>query len=132
MKDITFTKYESKKCLNNKKNIFFFLIINYSKQITFDDHKDNYRCYNIEFVVTKAEIRKFIEAITYVRSPVFFTLKIENLLNYKEVMFHAENLQDVIVHGLPITLAPLEFVSVDLNRLNFFKNSIFEFFFDKI
>ncbi|XP_014206280.1 hydrocephalus-inducing protein-like [Copidosoma floridanum] len=81
----------------------------YVYQITFDDHQNNRQCYKIEFTVTCPESQETIKMSTYVRSPTFHTLKIENSLDYRSVTFDANDIDDVVVHGLPMTLLPMEF-----------------------
>jgi hypothetical protein len=50
--------------------------------------------------------------ITYIRSRTFYMLKIENPLENREVTFDTNNVdEDITIHGLPMTLAPLSFVN---------------------
>lgn len=67
--------------------------------------------YDFEFTVTRPEIVKVIELTTYVRCPALYNLKIENPSKLKEAIYDLNNNnEDIIVHGLPTTLAPSTFV----------------------
>ncbi|XP_031785390.1 hydrocephalus-inducing protein homolog isoform X3 [Nasonia vitripennis] len=90
----------------------------YIYKVTMDDSNGNIRFYDLEFTVTIPEIAKIIKLTTYVRCPVLYNLKIENPSKLKEAKYDINNNnEDIIVHGLPTTLAPSTFVNVQIEYL---------------
>lgn len=66
-----------------------------------DDHQEHYEYHEIEFEVTSPEIQKHIELVTFVRSPVIYSLKILNPLDVGSTFSASVDNDDIRVNGLP-------------------------------
>ena len=57
--------------------------------------------------MTGPDIVQIIKLMTYVRSPVFYTIKIQNPINEKVEFDASTTNPNLKLHGFPITVQPL-------------------------
>lgn len=88
----------------------------YRAQVTFTNQEGEYEFYELQYDITKPEEIESIKLITAARTPVCYSLRLDNPLQQQRITYNATCQHPcVTIRDVPKTVAPLSSVSYTLH-----------------